>query len=161
MLPRAFRALPDSRVDLAEGVCSSDEINGWSLVWVGRKEDRAEGIPEGIYTAHKIQSLQDVKLSSVDAHVVMIVQVDKTSVKGTVIGRRESDTVPDLVNTSRCAHGKNVGSVYETKLDTGDSATVAVSEEDSLSESGFSAPATHLSHDALTFWSERFNLLRL
>jgi hypothetical protein len=146
---------------LAESVCSSDEINGWSLVWVGREKDRAERIPKGFNTARKIQIHQDVKLSFVHTHVVMIIKINKTSVKGAVIGGRKSDSVPDLVDTPRGAHWKNVSSVHETKLDAGDSATVSVSEEDSLSESGFSAPATHLSHDALTFWSERFNLLRL
>jgi len=86
MLPKALLALPYSRVNLAEGVCSSDELNRWSLVWVGREKDRAKRIPKSFNAACEIQTLQDVKLPFIHTHVVMIIKIYKTSVEGAVIG---------------------------------------------------------------------------
>jgi hypothetical protein len=102
-----------------------------------------------------------MKLSLVDPHSVMFVQIDKPRIKGAVIRRGQGDTVPDMVNTIRRAYWKNMGSINQSKLDAGDSTTVAASEQDTLSESGFSTPPTHFCHNALTLLTERFHLLRL
>lgn len=46
-----------------------------------------------------------------------------------MIGWRESDSVPDVINAAWSAHGKYVGSIYEAKLDASHGASVPIGEQ--------------------------------
>src|SRR4029077_10203309 len=50
--------------------------------------------------------------------------------------------------------------VHETKLDTGDGASIPVSEQHALSESGLPTPPAHFTHDALPLLADLCHLLR-
>lgn len=103
--------------------------------------------------------LQDLKLSFVNSHMVILVKVDKSRVKCTVVCRRKRNSVSDVIRASCGSNGKNVRRVHQAKLDAGHGTTIAVGKENLLSETGKTGKAAHFLNDALAGRGQRFDLL--
>ena len=114
VLPRA--PLSVLRRNLPEPVCPPNELNGRTLIRVGRKEYLSEGCPEGIHSTRATDPFEKAHLALVQAHAVPLVQVDKPGVECAMVGRRECDAICYVIRASGRSNGEYMCSVNEAQL---------------------------------------------
>jgi hypothetical protein len=86
----------------------------------------------------------------IQIHTELLVQVDKPSIEGAVIGRCQCNSVCHVVATPRSSNWKDMSRIHKAQLNPGHCASVPIGKQDPATEIGIPAQATHFSNHALT-----------
>ena len=93
---------------------------------VGREMNLPKRFLECFYPIFEIESRELGLLFRIDSHRVAFREVDKPVVEGAVIRGRKSEAVDDVVGAAWDSHRKNMGSIHEPELHSGNSTTVPI-----------------------------------
>ena len=121
--------------NLPKPVRTADKVGCWSLLRVGRQENSLSQLSaESFNAAREVEAFQGMKLSVVQEHPVLVVEINQSGVKCPVIGWRQGNAVSYVIGASGRSDRQDVGGIDKPKLHPRNCAAVAISKQDSLPE---------------------------